>query len=266
MFHLRDELANQPFGSRVKDVFANLGTGLVQHNDQAEDVKNRDKSELKNIKNQDKPEHNSMKSEEKSEFRNKRVKYSKDRSTANVCSNSKESDQDSGRSVEKDPEYEPFKRPNNWKKPAHAQIKRRGKPVADHRINPDKWTKYSLADVSPDQMSDRSNTKAALQFLHQLKEKKAGEKEEPADLNKRVVFKKRGKNEAEEEGSSADIHTAEDNRFSGNVRVMPQYEIGTKVTKKKKTKKIREKNVSNSASLKLSHLDEDEDEDEDGCD
>jgi len=238
MFHLRDELANQPFGSRVKDVFANLGTGLIKHDStDAEDTKNKDKPEDKH----------------------KRVKYSNDKNRPNLpvhsdAAGSTGSDNESGRSVEKEPEYEPFKRPNNWKKP--AQLKRRGKFVPDHKKNPGKWTKYSLADVSPDQLSDKSNTRAALQFLSKLKDEKNGEKQEPADLTQRVVFKKRDKEDTQTRDSQ------EEKKFSGTVRVMPQCEIGRN---KNKTEKSREKTKSNVASLKLSHLDEDEDEGDD-CD
>jgi len=239
MFHLRDEMANQMFGGRVKDVFANLGTGLVKHDDDAdEDSKNEDKikSELTIIG-------------DKTKHKNKRAKY-EDRKIPNIPSEPKSVKGDEGpsRSIEKEPEYEPFKRPNSFKKP--DKFKPRGKSVPDHRKHPDKWTKYSLADVSPDDMSDRSNTKAALQFLNKLKEDKAGEKEEPADLTQKVVFKKREKREEKEEEPEGE------KKFSGNVRVMPQAEIGRK---KSKVSKTSGKGKTNEVSLKLSHLDEDED-------
>ena len=43
----------------------------------------------------------------------------------------------------------------------------RGGYTPDYKKNPDKWTKYSLADV--DNMTDRSNSAAAFQFLKALK-------------------------------------------------------------------------------------------------
>merc|ERR1719509_310070 len=213
------------FGGRVKDVFANLGTGLVKHDDDADE-------------------------DNKTKHKNKRAKY-EDRKIPNLPSEPKSVKGDEGpsRSIEKEPEYEPFKRPNSCKKP--DKFKPRNKSVPDHRKHPDKWTKYSLADVSPDQMSDRSNTKAALQFLNKLKEDKAGEKEEPADLTQKVVFKKREKREENEEEPEGE------KKFSGNVRVMPQAEIGRKKSKVSKTK-TSGKGKTNEISLKLSHLDEDE--------
>merc|ERR1719228_454953 len=62
---------------------------------------------------------------------------------------------------------ETFKRPTSFRKP-----QRKPNYIPDHRKNPHKWTKYTLEDVSADQMSDRSNTKAALQFLTELKDQK----------------------------------------------------------------------------------------------
>ena len=43
----------------------------------------------------------------------------------------------------------------------------RGRFVPDHKKNPNKWTKYSLADV--DLVTDRGNTAAALDFLKDLR-------------------------------------------------------------------------------------------------
>ncbi len=74
----------------------------------------------------------------------------------------------------------------------------------DHRRNPQNWTKYSLEDVSTDQLSDRSNTAAALDFLKQLKRRKTVKKVEenekmavdeeeegpPADLSQPITFRK----------------------------------------------------------------------------
>ena len=44
--------------------------------------------------------------------------------------------------------------------------------VPDHVKNPGNYTKYDLSDVSRDQMSDRSNTRAAFDFLRELKDRK----------------------------------------------------------------------------------------------
>jgi Tumour suppressing sub-chromosomal transferable candidate 4 len=82
--------------------------------------------------------------------------------------------------------------------------------MADHRRNPQSWTKYSLADVTTDQLSDRSNTSAALDFLKQLRRRNAAAaaearkhsseameveweeevEEVPADLSQPITFRK----------------------------------------------------------------------------
>ena len=39
-------------------------------------------------------------------------------------------------------------------------------------MNPNKYKKYDLSDVSKDQLSDKSNSRAAFDFLRQLKDRK----------------------------------------------------------------------------------------------
>ena len=37
--------------------------------------------------------------------------------------------------------------------------------LKDHEVHPERWKEYSLADVMPDDMSQKSNTRTALAFL-----------------------------------------------------------------------------------------------------
>ena len=72
---------------------------------------------------------------------------------------------------------------------------RGGHRVADHVKNPEKYTKYSLKDVP--EISNKSNSAAAFDFLQKLGKEKNDEEEEPAaDLSQKIVFKKRGKKES----------------------------------------------------------------------
>ena len=81
--------------------------------------------------------------------------------------------------------------------------RRRVPSASDLRRNPQSWTKYSLADVTTDQLSDRSNTSAALDFLKQLRKRSAAaaaeknsamdmeeDEEVPADLSQPITFRK----------------------------------------------------------------------------
>jgi len=250
MFHLRDEIANEQFGGRVKDIFGSLGTGLVKTDPESGAPDNGGKLEK---------EPSSVKA-------NKRPKYSDDseKSTSAMkrCGGSRSDNKMKDESTRDDVRERAEKRDdrNVFKKPGgnfrHLKAKSRGHYVPDHRKNPDKWTKYSLADV--DQMTDKSNTRAALDFLKQLKKDKKEEEEEAADLEKKVVFKRRKERKEPQDGGVGEDGGG-GGGFSGGVRVMPQYEVGRKKEKKIELKKKTED--PSHVSLKLSHLDQEEEED-----
>ena len=117
----------------------------------------------------------------------------------------------------------------------------KGSVVPDFEKNPSGYTKYSLRDV-PD-VSQRSNSAAAFDFLRQLKEKTEGESEPAADLSQKIVFKKRTKKDLTEESVTTQQDAEE--RSDRNVKSK-----GSKINQKKK-----------STQMTLSHLD-DEEEDE----
>jgi len=251
MFHLRDEIANEQFGGRVKDIFGSLGTGLVKTDPESGAPDNGGKLE------------NEPSSSVKA---NKRPKYSDDSekstSAMNRCGGARSDTKIKDESTRDDVRERAEKRDdrNVFKKPGgnfrHLKAKSRGHYVPDHRKNPDKWTKYSLADV--DQMTDKSNTRAALDFLKQLKKDKKEEEEEAADLEKKVVFKRRKERKEPQDGGVGEDGGG-GGGFSGGVRVMPQYEVGRKKEKKIELKKKTED--PSHVSLKLSHLDQEEEED-----
>ncbi|XP_063987130.1 U5 small nuclear ribonucleoprotein TSSC4 [Diachasmimorpha longicaudata] len=155
-------------------------------------------------------------------------------------------------------------------------------PFADRNIpdyvrNPHKWAKYSLADVSNEDMSDRSNTQAALSFLNglrarRLKERAAkgtddmevddGQHESASDRpsTSKVSFRKPWVRRMQRETLAVE-DKEEKPVFRGSKIVLPEYVIGQKVMKKDKKEKCAEK-VDRSKQLKLQHLEEQDAEDE----
>ena len=93
------------------------------------------------------------------------------------------------------------------------------------------------------ELSDRSNSAAAFDFLRQLKEKNNEESEPAADLSQKIVFKKRAKK---------DVTVKND-------------ETGTEESSKSDLKNVKSKGTKSnqknkSMQMTLSHLDEEEDD------
>lgn len=242
MFHLRDEIANEQFGGRVKDVFGNLGTGLVKTDAGPKD----ENQETKEIKANKRPKYSDTASEQR---RASRERDEEKRDNTPV-GDEKKRDDARGRHDTRDE----FKKPSQNFRP---KMKARSRYVPGHRKNPDKWTKYSLADV--DQMSDKSNTKAALDFLSQLRKEKRGEpEEEAADLGRKVVFKRKAEREESKDDGAPEEEGGSSGGFRGGVRVMPECEVGRR---KEKIDKVKKTEKSNKVHLKLSHLDDEDEED-----
>lgn len=147
--------------------------------------------------------------------------------------------------------------------------------VADHQRNPHKYTKYSLGDVSPQDMSDRSNTAAALSFLQELRARK--DSEDPMDvteLPKAIVFKPtRAKTERHTTslGAVSSVTTvasseeADRPSFRSSKLVMPEYVVGQKKASKKKGSSDLEASSesgkkSRTKEVTLGHLMDEEDE------
>lgn len=166
-----------------------------------------------------------------------------------------------------------FKQPEG---PAPRAVNR---SVPDFHKNPHKWKKYSLDDVSNDDMTEESNTRAALSFLKELKARKSIEKVresekmdiDESDLNKgnemKILFKtKKRKIPVEIEFKKPESNTStvsnvsiieNDDKpvFRSSKIIMPEYVVGQK--KKKKDKKERQPvKIDRSRQLKLDHLEE----------
>nr|KAF7416651.1 hypothetical protein H0235_011182 [Vespula pensylvanica] len=151
--------------------------------------------------------------------------------------------------------------------------------IPDYHRNPHKWTKYNLDDVSNEDMTDRSNTRAALSFLRELKARKMQERklknkmdidETISDANdsnvsfkskqvqstSKVEFKKPKPRSIKSENSSTVIVNPEDKPTFRNCKViMPEYVVGQKQIKKAKKNRIPQ-NICPSTKIKLDHLQE----------
>ncbi|CAK9833240.1 hypothetical protein ANTRET_LOCUS9957 [Anthophora retusa] len=172
-----------------------------------------------------------------------------------------------------------FKRPEG---PAPRAVSRN---VPDFHKNPHKWKKYSLDDVSNDDMTEESNTRAALSFLKELKARRLMEKAEESEkldteqsgsmeqnqmevvfkprkikTTSDVVFKKPESSTDKISNTPVIIDHDDKPTFRSSKVIMPEYVVGQKQKKKNKKGKHLEK-VDRLKQLKLDHLEEaDEDE------
>ncbi|XP_057367598.1 U5 small nuclear ribonucleoprotein TSSC4-like [Daphnia carinata] len=155
-----------------------------------------------------------------------------------------------------------FKRPMpKLKKSSHAPrryqyLNKTNTP--DHKRNPHKWVKYSLATTSD--VTDKSNTAAALSFLKDLEKRKHSledEIPEPVDTGK-IVFKKPRTCER-----TCDRRAEKSKTYRDGKLCMPAFEFGFKRAKEtKKEKKVKGENSSQKAKVQscLSHLEEEGDD------
>uniref|UniRef100_A0A6P7FP52 U5 small nuclear ribonucleoprotein TSSC4 n=1 Tax=Diabrotica virgifera virgifera TaxID=50390 RepID=A0A6P7FP52_DIAVI len=142
-----------------------------------------------------------------------------------------------------------------FKKPQNPVSKNYMKKIPDFKKNPHKWTRYSLEDVNDEDMSDRSNTKTALSFLEELKERKISEvpsDDSEKDQPQKIVFKKQRRHESNPSETKEDPDSLKATFRSSKV-VMPEYVVGQKLKKDKKKKRVEK-----GRELKLDHLLEDE--------
>lgn len=116
----------------------------------------------------------------------------------------------------------------------------------DFKLHPHKWTKYSLADVN--EMNDKSNASAAFAFLKEMQTRKSKEGENIDEDEKKIVFKRIVKPEEPEVRAS----------FQSSKLIMPEYEFGKKIQKKKNRPERKTDGNGTSKEIKLGHLMEDE--------
>jgi len=150
-----------------------------------------------------------------------------------------------------------FKRPE----PPNPRWRGQNKRMPDHRTHPQKWTHYSLGDVSNDDMSDRTNTSTALSFLNELRKRKERDSDQEMDLDRTqqtVQFKKpvQRRNKVETFQPSAERNEPRGTLFRGSKRVMPEYVVGQKSGQgAKKVRDVKDKNeAKKSDQMRLTHL------------
>lgn len=146
-----------------------------------------------------------------------------------------------------------FKKPSL---PLRRCLPSRGR--ANHEINPEKYTKYSLSDVSD--LSDMQNKTAAYNFLKEMEARKLSNQEESASPSSsseptKIIFKNSIKLK-DHDGDNEKKN--EERRIQGSKFVMAEYVVGEKKESKKKEKNIKNRPLLH--MLKLSHLDQEEDE------
>merc|ERR1712008_569224 len=159
----------------------------------------------------------------------------------------------------------PARSRHDRKRPHHGN-QRGPRRTPDHVVNPNKYKKYDLSDVSKDQLSDRSNSRAAFDFLSQLKDRKNDDEsdENPAENSeeRKVSFKKPSTFKKPPSVESTSKPSAVQD---GHKRILPECVVGQKAKKSvvKLSDKTSEKSkIKSSKTISLSHLDE-EDEDSD---
>lgn len=123
----------------------------------------------------------------------------------------------------------------------------------DFKLHPHKWTKYSLADVN--EMNDKSNAAAAFAFLKEMETRKSrdGEDNGGNEEGKKILFKRlvKPKEHLKEPYTKPS--------FKSSKLVMPEYEFGKKLQKKKNLPKVKsDETTSCSTQITLEHLMEDE--------
>lgn len=173
-----------------------------------------------------------------------------------------------------------------FKRPEGPAPRASFRSIPDYHRNPHKWVKYSL-EVSSEDMTERSNTQAAMSFLRELKARREKEKVdecdeemdvEPCESNAsdstetRFKSKKRAsssqitfrKPRAGETAEDIVVITEPDDKpvFRSSKIVLPEYVIGQKPKKMCKQNRPMVK-VDRSKELRLDHLQEPDEEEDD---
>lgn len=235
--------SDQGFASRSKDIFGQIDSLAASSKSQEKLHEKKEKEEK--LENSE-PRHRQRDRQGHRDLRDHLNQRSNDR-------NRKDTEDFKGRESI-------FRSPNETGWPPSSRFSRKrphfNKRPADHMKNPHKYTKYDLSDVSREQISDRSNTRAAFDFLRELKERKeTSTTEEKADLKEgsSISFKKPISKKNEECSSSNVVR-------DGSKRVMPECVVGQKGSSSKKSSEKSAKVSKNKQKIiSLSHLDEEED-------
>jgi len=237
--------SSEGFDTRTKDIFANIDS-LASTSKKQQNSEEKEKQPRKRITAPSPPPEDNCRDSDK-----KITEEFKD------CESIFRTPNESG--------WPPARSRHDRKRPHHGN-QRGPRRTPDHVVNPNKYKKYDLSDVSKDQLSDRSNSRAAFDFLRQLKDSKNDDEsdENPTESSeeRKVSFKKPSTFKKPPSVESTSKPSAVQD---GHKRILPEYELGQKAKKSvvKLSDKTSEKSkIKSSKTISLSHLDE-EDEDSD---
>ncbi|XP_029666948.1 protein TSSC4 [Formica exsecta] len=169
-----------------------------------------------------------------------------------------------------------------FKRPEGPAPRTNFRNIPDYHRNPHKWVKYSLDDVSSEDMTERSNMQAAMSFLKELKARRENEEDDECEEKMDIEFESDSQDSVEfkskKRTSTSQIRfrkpqtkdAAENSEttvtdstlvFKSSKIILPEYVVG------QRPKKISKQNrpvvkVDRSKQLRLDHLQEpDEEED-----
>lgn len=174
-----------------------------------------------------------------------------------------------------------------FKRPEAPAPRTNFRSIPDYHRNPHKWVKYSLDDVSSEDMTEHSNMQAAMSFLRELKERSRKEEVneceeemevEPSESNaqdsmemqfkskkctssEQITFKKPQMKETVDD-IAAIAEPDEKPIFRNSKIILPEYVIGQKPKRTHKQNRPLVK-VDRSKELRLDHLQEPDEEKDD---
>ncbi|XP_020292968.1 protein TSSC4 [Pseudomyrmex gracilis] len=172
-----------------------------------------------------------------------------------------------------------------FKRPEGPAPRTNVRNIPDYHKNPHKWIKYSLEDVSNEDMSECSNTQAAMSFLRELKAHKIKEAEDQEKMDvdssesdlqdstetrfktneltstSKIIFKKP---QTKDEADNSEAATKP--VYKNNKIIMPEYVVGQKPKKISKQNRhvveVQKNSDYRSKELRLNHLHESDEEEE----
>lgn len=169
-----------------------------------------------------------------------------------------------------------------FKRPEGPAPRTNFRNIPDYHRNPHKWVKYSLDDVSSEDMTERSNMQAAMSFLKELKARRENEEDDECEEKMDIEFESDSQDSVEfkskkrtsisqirfrkpqtKDAAENSETTVTDSTlvFKSSKIILPEYVVG------QRPKKISKQNrpvvkVDRSKQLRLDHLQEpDEEED-----
>ncbi|XP_050042002.1 uncharacterized protein [Dermacentor andersoni] len=116
----------------------------------------------------------------------------------------------------------------------------------DYKVHPERWTRYTLDSVSEDDMSEASNTTAALDYLHERRLQRERESRDDEDrivvdsggdapaVGRHVFQKRTWDGDADMEDATAEPSSSSSYRIGTGKLVMPECVVGMKPSVAKK--------------------------------